>query len=333
MITGFWSNNFIWLILSIICMNQFKIPTFQTNQNVNEFNFVVYSNHPFYGMNIDNNRGEIRFRIATEHKHRVLFFDILESGIYRTFAGVNDQGIFISSQDLVNQVGINPLSNNEFENIFGEILYNQSFLPSMNKINIEDFQYFINNSIVLFGDIRQNAYYIETIDNISRLVTSSNPYLISSPYLISNQETLNSNSINDSEINYQNLISSLEERQSNFSVLNGFKALDAASFSTNQITSIVVEPNQNKIYISFDKDFEKLWMINLDGLTIETFSGFDKYHKGNVPKIGITSNDLRILNFSNEGLMKGVIIGATSIFLILMIPEIVSLIKILRNKF
>ena len=89
----------------------------------------------------------------------------------------------------------------------------------------------------------------------------------------------------------------------------------------------MIDLSHNKIYVALAKDFEKIWMINLDGLTVETFSGFDKYHKGNVPKGGITSSDLRILNFSNESLMQGVIIGALGIFIILLIPQITNLVK------
>jgi hypothetical protein len=164
------------------------------------------------------------------------------------------------------------------------------------------------------------------------LIEKSHPYLIAKPFVRLNQENPITSVIENAESDYQRLSESLEERHTNFSVMNGFNALGAASIISNQVTSIVLEPNKNMIYIAFDKDYEKLWMINLDGLTIETYSGFDKYHKGNVPKIGITSNDLRILNFSNEGLMKGVVLGAISIFIILLIPEIFALISLLRKR-
>jgi hypothetical protein len=327
MITGFWSQNVLLFILSIVFWNQNNSPAFQFNPTANEYNFIVYSDKPFYGLNVDNNRGEIRFRISTEHKHRVLFFDILDNSVYYPFAAVNDQGVFIATQDVTIQSPPKYLTISEFENMFGDILFNNSSIPDIRNIELGNSTYIVNNKVIMFADINQNAFYTETLNNISRLVLKTNSFLIASPYIFSLPEETNSDFFQSADFNYRKLQASLEERQANFSIMNGFNALGSASPSSNEITSIVLDPAQNKIYIALLKDYEKIWMINLDGLTVETFSGFDKYHKGNVPKGGITSNDLRILNFSNESLMEGVILGSLGILIILLIPQLTVLLK------
>ena len=327
MITGFLSRNLFLFIFSFFLINQHKNPAIQVTPSANEYNFIIYADEPFYGLNIDNNRGEIRFRISTDHKYRVLFFDILQDGVYYPVSAVNDQGVFISTQDVINKLPRQYLTISQFENIFGDILFNQTSIPDPKNIDLGNSPFNINNKIILFGDKHQKAFYIESLDHVSRLVLKTNSYLIASPYIFSSPEETNSELFQKANFNYRELQESLEERKSDFSIMNGFTALGSASPLSNEITSIMIDSSHNKIYVALAKDFEKIWMINLDGLTVETFSGFDKYHKGNVPKGGITSSDLRILNFSNESLMQGVIIGALGIFIILLIPQITNLVK------
>ncbi len=205
MIAGFWSRNLFLFILSVFLINQNKNPSYQIDPTANEYNFIIYADQPFYGINIDNNRGEIRFRISSEHKYRVLFFDILENGVYYPIAAVNDQGVFISTQDVINKLPRQYLTISQFEKMFGDILFNQSSIPDPKSIEFGNTPFTVNNKIVLFGDKFQKAFYIESLDNVSRLVLKTSSYLIASPYIFSSPEETNSDLFQNADFNYRKL--------------------------------------------------------------------------------------------------------------------------------
>jgi hypothetical protein len=174
----------------------------------------------------------------------------------------------------------------------------------------------INNSSQLFADENHKGYIIRTKNGNSEILENQNS-IINSGLDLTMQPDDSLNGFFHPFQQKKRVEAEIKKRISEFSVQDGFIVLENAQPRQDMIASAVFDPENNLIYLAFDKDFSKIWMINLDGETIETFSGFERYHKGNIPKIGITANDLRILNFSNEGLMVRIIIGAIGILIII----------------
>jgi hypothetical protein len=111
-----------------------------------------------------------------------------------------------------------------------------------------------------------------------------------------------------------------------------FSMAHQVKINPDDSVSLIAFPNQNQIYITINNDPTKIWMINLDGGTIETYEGFEQLHKGNLTAIGITSKDLFILNFSNESLMIGIILAASVILMIIGLSVFILIRKRAKNS-
>jgi hypothetical protein len=314
--TGFFLKKLVnipLLIFFLLPSNFFLSQSISDNNP--ELSFVVYSKNAFYGLNLDNSAGEIRFRIETQNQHRVLFVDQFKRDAYQTVAAVNDQGTFVSYFFFNEQ--ITQISPTNFTEKFGSLLFDQTSIPTAENIHLLSKSLLINNSSQVFADENQKGYIIRTINGNSEILENQNS-LINSGFDL---ELQTDSSINDFYHPFQQkkrVEDEINKRISEFSIQDGFVVLESAQPRQDLMASAVFDPENNLIYLAFDKDFSKIWLINLDGETIETFSGFERYHKGNIPKIGITANDLRILNFSNEGLMVRIIIGAIGILIIIL---------------
>lgn len=309
---------FIFFFLLLILFIPINNISAQTSDNP-QLSFVVFSKDTFYGMNLDNSSGELRFRINQENKQRVLFIDVLSDDGYYTIAAINDKSIFITYQNIINTITPTFLAPQQFETLFGQLLYDKVRIPDPNQPSFDSNSLIIPGTNQLFASEFQKSFIIEATDQLPLIINKDKNWMILSPIPSSFNNT-NAN-LDSSHPFLQRMRVEQEIRKyvSDFSVLDGFKVLQAAQPNQERTASIVFDPGTNQIYVVLDKNFDKIWMINLDGATIETYSGFDKYHKGNIPELGITTNDLRILNFSNESLMDGVIIGGCIIVALILI--------------
>lgn len=307
----------------------FFIPFQQSNPQISDINetelsFAVYSKSTFYGLNLDNSAGEIRFRIETNNKHKVLFIDQFFEDAYKTISGFNDQGIFINYINYFSSDKDSGISPSEFLLLFGPILFEDTKLPSNEEIQSSFTSIVINNSNQLFAEENRQGFTIQTINKNSIVQSDQKMFLMINglqPLSQTENEIYDFSHPNNQKIRVE---SEILKRISEFSINDGFIVLEQAQPNQNLIASVVIDAENNQIFLCFDKDFEKIWMINLDGETIETYSGFEQYHKGNIPEIGITANDLRILNFSNESLMVRIIFGALGIMLIILTTVVVN---------
>lgn len=314
------------LIVNIPLLFLFLIPPIHVlpqsiDENNAELCFVVFSKNSFYGLNLDNSAGEIRLRIETQNQHRVLFVDQFKSESYQTIAAINDQGTFVSYFLFYDQSP--KISPTIFNETFSPLLFNQMSFPSPESNELFSKSLLINNSSQLFAEENQKGFIIQTKNGESEFHLNQN-YLINSAMEFRTPSSDSSDDFFHPVQQIKRVEDEINKRLSEFSIQDGFLVLEKAQPSQNMIASIIFDPENNLIYLAFDKDFNKIWLINLDGETIETFSGFERYHKGNIPKIGITANDLRILNFSNEGLMVRIIIGAIGILCIILITIFAS---------
>jgi hypothetical protein len=300
------------------------LPKLQSVSN-SEIAFAVYSQNTLYGMNLDNSQGEIRFRIVSDHNHKVLFIDKNIGDVYGTAAGFNDSGIFVAYQYLSNTLQSALLTPANFQSSFAPVLFENNSLPSKKDVLTRADFPSVNNANLLAADDNRNRFVIETSNGISSFQADQDKFVV-----LTNQ--LSTAVISPDENNFYHplqqkarLENEINKNLADFSINYAFNALKIAQPEQDSLASIVIDPGKNEIYLAFDKDYEKIWMINLDGGTIETYGGFEKYHKGNIPDIGITANDLRILNFSNEGLMVKIIFGAIGILIIIIMTIIFNI--------
>ncbi|PKO13165.1 MAG: hypothetical protein CVU39_20520 [Chloroflexi bacterium HGW-Chloroflexi-10] len=317
----------IYRVLSIIVIWISLLPGFQPNTQNNlqtqdepqpyTGSFVVYSDETYFGSNIDTLTGELRFRFKQANNHRAVFFDLLVGTEYFTIGAINDRGVFISF--IITEDFLAGLTPSQFENDFFSTIYETLTIPSENRIREIVSYWDLQNVKMIFAGPNRNAYHLEIQGDLVEIRKIDGNYL-SVAYQYSTDSGINM----PSQYSFD---TQLQAELAGFNRSKGLNLLNQFSGARQSIVSLFFEPAENKLYITLDNNITQIWMINVDGGTIETFRGFDQYHIGNVPEIGITSNDLRILNFSNEKLMDRVILGAIGILLIILVSNFILIKK------
>jgi hypothetical protein len=289
---------------------------------------VVNSEKTFYGFNAGSLNKELRFRFNQQNRINFLFIDLFENNQFYTIGAYNNKGIFILIQDHPGSQQQNRLSPTEFEDHFSELLYGASTIPELTSEEYSMNKWIIPNSNLIFANKFGKTIIISSESDNYQLYENDLPYLgitYRYPY-----DELNNILNNDGDdFLYTKLMDEINKTDENFSEEFGLKILTEFQPLNDSLTSILISPNNNQVYVSLDKNANEVWRFDINGGTIETHSGFDKNHKANIPKLGITSSDLKILNFSNEDLTKGIIAISIAILLIIIIPIVVY---IFRNK-
>lgn len=293
-----------------------------------ESGFVFFGEKPFYGLNINTAPGEIRFNVIKSGAYRLFLIESDQGNQTVTLAGMNNLGRFIAGQTIISDTesDINVSYNNSFI---------QNFLTNDNITNIkqwlitqEDINQLSGKKFILSTPALQ-AGVVEISESTFDFYPSENGFQILLP--IPNK-TLENNQTQDPIVqNYQaiNRFLTLEilENINNPNLNTHFSMAHQVKNNPTDSVTLIISPNNNEIFITMNNDPTKIWMINLDGGTIETYQGFDQLHKGNLPEIGITSKDLYILNFSNESLMIGIIFATSVILMIIGLTVFINLRK------
>ncbi len=301
----------------------------QTNQGENDLSFVVNSNQIFYGINAGSGNKELRFRFKQQNKLSVIYFDIYEENQFFTFGAYNSSGVFILIQDHPGTKSQNYLSPEEFDNQFGKLLFDSSNVYDLEFEKIDDDIILVPESNLIISDASGNLVVLHTFDNSVELIQSNLPYYAVTfwyPY-----SEFQSDSYLDSEATiHPKLMEAIDKLDENFSIESGFEILTQFYPVNDRLTSIMISPNNNQVYVSLDEDAEEIWRFDINGGTVETHLGFEQNHKANIPKLGITTSDLVILNFSNEDLTVGIISIAIGILFIIIIPIIIIFPKLAK---
>ncbi|HSM25771.1 MAG TPA: hypothetical protein VK856_12985 [Anaerolineaceae bacterium] len=299
----------------------------QTIPEENNLSFVVFSNEAYYGLNAGSGNEELRFRFSQQNRQGIIYFDIYEDNQFFTFGAYNSNGIFILIQDHPDSNGKNRLLPVDFDNRFRRLLIESSSVYELELENIEENSWFIPEANILIADTSGNLILLHTHNDSVEVIRRELPYFSVTylyPYL-----DINSNSSFENIGNtHPQLMSEIDQVDENFSIEKGFDVLTQFYPLDDRLASIMISPKDNQVYVSLDQKAEEIWLFDINGGTIETHEGFDKNHKANIPKLGITTSDLIILNFSNENLTVGIISIAVVILLIILIPSIVIMPKL-----
>ena len=300
----------------------------QTDEPSNNLSFVVNSEKTFYGFNAGSLNKELRFRFKQQNRQNFLFIDLFENNQFFTIGAYNNKGIFILIQDHPGSQQQNRLSPTEFEDHFSELLYGASTIPELTSEEYSMNKWIIPNSNLIFADKFGKTIIISSESDNYQLYENDLPYL-GITYRYPYDELINNLNNGGDDFLYTKLMDEINKTDENFSEEFGLKILTEFQPLNDTLTSILISPNNNQVYVSLDKNANEVWRFDINGGTVETHTGFDQNHKANIPKLGITSSDLKILNFSNEDLTKGIIAISIAILLIIIIPIVVY---ISRNK-
>ncbi len=316
------------IIISIF----FILPPIKIFARVDEINnnlsFVVNSQKTFYGFNAGSLNKELRFRFKQQNRQNFLFIDLFENNQFFTIGAYNSKGIFVLIQDHPGSQQKNRLSPTEFEDHFSELLFGASTIPDLNSEEFSMNKWIIPNSNLMFADKFGKSIIIYSDNDDFQFYENDLPYqgiTYHYPY-----DQYNNNLNNGGEdLFHTQLMDEIDKTDENFSEEFGLRILTEFQPTYDSQTSILISPNDNQVFVSLDKNANDVWRFDINGGTVETHSGFDQNHKANIPRLGITSSDLKILNFSNEDLTQGIIAITIAILLIIIISIIVYL---PRNK-
>lgn len=299
----------------------------QTDQGENDLSFVVNSNQIFYGINAGSDNKELRFRFKQQNKQNVLYFDIYDDNQFFTFGAYNSSGVFILIQDHPGSNSQNHLTPEDFDNQFKKLLFDSSSVYDFEFEKIDGNTILVPESNLIISDASGNLVVLHTYKDSVELIQSNLPYYAATywyPYI----EFQPNSNLNIEATIHSKLMDTIDKLDENFSIESGFEVLTQFYPENDRLTSIMISPNNNQVYVSLDENAEEIWRFDINGGTVETHLGFEQNHKANIPKLGITSSDLVILNFSNKDLTVGIISIAIGILLIIIIPTIIILPKL-----
>ncbi len=309
----------------------------QKNQQVLEdqieSGFIFFGEQSFYGLNINTAPGELRFRIIKSGAFRVFLIESEINDQIKTLAGLNNTGRFIAAQTLLN--GTQSSVDINYHNSFM-----LNFLTNDNITNIPQWLATKENIQRLSGEkylaavLPSQGGIIEITDTTYDFFAGEDNFevLLPIPY---EKYTVKQTDQFDGPYYYgmyQFLEFEILENINNPNLNTHFAMAHRIKNNPTDSVTVLFSPYRNHIYITINNDPSKIWMINVDGATIETYEGFDQLHKGNLPAIGITSKDLSILNFSNESLMVGIIFATIVILMIIGVAVFVNVRRQNKDK-
>jgi hypothetical protein len=323
-----WLSTILFFLIFLFPQQNVYAQSIDFDKNIG---FVVYTQNIFYGFNAGASGNELRFRFSQQNRQNVLFVDLFEEGQFFTISAYNDKGLFILLLDHPGSETKNRLSPLEFENKYRKLLFESSRVADINPDGFSMNNWVNPNMNILIADKFGKAIIINSDEFDFEFVQNNLPYL-GITFLHPYNQFHDVTDFVEVEPNHAYLMSEIDKIDDIFTVESGMGILKQFHPYEEIRTSVLISPSDNQVYVSMDKTTGEVWKFDINGGTVETSFGFDKNHKANIPKLGITSSDLIILNFSNENLTKGIINIAIITLLIIIIPILIFLPKLEKNS-
>jgi len=302
----------------------------QNEDNPNSLSFIVNSQNAFFGLNAGSFTQELRFRFFQQNRQNYLFIDIFDGNQFFTVGAYNSKGLFILIQDHPESFKKNRLTPSEFEDRFFDLLTDYNTLPEIDTKEFSFEKWIIPNSNIIFADKSGSAFVIYSDDHNFQVIENNQPYIgITYQYPFQTFNKYPNSETTDTL--YESLLNEIDKTDENFTEEAGIQILNDLQPPEIGLTSVLISPADNQVYISVDNNAKEVWRFDINGGTVETHAGFDQNHKANIPKLGITTSDLKILNFSNENLTVGIIIIAIGILLIILISILIYFPKLSKK--
>lgn len=243
--------------------------------------FAVYSGSPLYGMNFDYPEVPVRFTIREFGDLQVFQMEFMDEGDYIPTVGMNNQGLFASSQMLFPEMPETfpgegtPMT---IWQLYQAGLYSHSTVAEVLAL-VDEFQ-ITNSSLTLhtlFADPSGAAVVVEVMDDKEELTPLTGQSIVMTNFPVS---SIQGKPIEEIEgvgaDRYQIAVHDIQKNVDDFQVDNGLLVLEqtalAGEFSTQ--ASMVFDPINLLVYIALDRDYSKVWLASLKENTITTYRGF-----------------------------------------------------------
>ena len=87
----------------------------------------------------------------------------------------------------------------------------------------------------------------------------------------------------------------LEEHASSLDLAGAFEVLERTSWDCTR-ASMVLAPERGEVYLALDRDFDTIFRISLEAMTVETYSGCDRPATWSIGHLGLPTKALEELN-------------------------------------
>jgi len=270
--------------------------------------FAVYSNSGtiYYGMNFDYQHVEMRFSIAENNDLKYFHLEFNSNGYFSSTVGMNSKGLFSSCQMLYPEV--NEWHYPGEDTIHIGQLYYLSLTNTGSVDTIVEYLQITGMKVIhtygltlhdIFADTSGNAIVLE-VGNPDPLITEiQNQFLVMTNFPNSDFEGQPYYEVTGVGTDrYKAAYEYIESNIEDFNYEDAFETLQrtvqsSGSFATQ--CSFVFDPLNLNIFIVIERNFDKIWKVDLENSTIETYSGFDSYHNLVIDSQGVLASDLETI--------------------------------------
>ena len=265
--------------------------------------FAVYhQKKAVYGMNFDTDEIDLKLIVNSYHDKNLFYFSALLENKYRDIAGMNSEGLFICTQAVEYGQGFQSgCDENDWYafDILDEVLKKtgkaSEFFEVLNKRVIS----YPRNPLypdlglhTMIADKTGDAFILEEGNDTNRITPVSGDFIVMTNFPNGNFKEADYNKVHG--IGADRYICAYEYIQKHihsFGINEAFEALNKTS-QKNTLCSIVYDPLENEIYISFKKDLSKRWKISMSEKTIQSTDGLLSSNKIQFTNEEILVNDL-----------------------------------------
>ena len=270
--------------------------------------FAVYGQEKkIYGMNFDTNDIDIKLKVNTYHDRNVFYFSSLLEGRYRVIAGFNSEGLFVCTQaveygpgfkagcdendwfafDILDEALKKTKKASEFFEVLNKRVLSYPRNPLFPDLGLH----------TMTADKTGGALILEEGKDANVVSPIRGDFMVMTNFPNGNFEEAGYKEVHG--IGADRYICAYEYIQENlhsFGTEEAFEALRKTS-QKNTLCTIVYEPSNNDIYISFKKDLTKRWKISVSEKTIQSMDGFLRGNKIQLTNDEILVNDLICLYY------------------------------------
>jgi hypothetical protein len=252
--------------------------------------FAVYGQEKIiYGMNFDTDEIELKLKVNSYNGMNVFYFSGLLGNQYRDIAGFNSEGLFICTQAVEYCPGFKSSCNENdwfafdiFEEALKKARRTSEFFEILDKrvISYPRNPLFPDLGLhTIIADKMGDAIILEEGNDTNIVSQSQNNFIVMTNF--PNGDFKDSNYSNVNGRGADRYICAYEYIQTTIHSFGVNEAFDVLSKTSREDTlcSIVYEPLNNEIYISFKIDFSKKWKISMIEKTIESLDGLFSNNK------------------------------------------------------
>ncbi len=247
--------------------------------------FAVYNHEKaIYGMNFDTEEVDLQLKVNCYNGMNLFYFLALAGDEFRNIAGFNSEGLFICTQAVKYGPGFKAgCDENDWTafDIFDEALKKtrrtSEFFGILNKRVLS----YPRNPLypdlglhTIIADKTGDAFILEEGNGTNIITPIHNDFIVMTNFPNGDFKEADYDKV--SGIGADRYICAHEyihKHIHSFGINEAFEVLSKTS-QENTLCSIVYDPSNNEIYISFKEDLTKRWKISISEKTIQSMDGF-----------------------------------------------------------